>query len=86
VAAIFDHGQTESHAYIVMEYLAGGELRSQMEQPLPPPQALDYLAQICEALMALHAAGIVHRDLSRRICCCARTGRWCWPTSALPRT
>jgi serine/threonine-protein kinase PpkA len=63
VATIFDRGQTDSHAYIVMEYFAGGELRSQMDQPLPPAQALEYLGQICEALVALHARGIVHRDL-----------------------
>jgi class 3 adenylate cyclase len=63
VATIFDRGQTESHAYIVMEYFAGGELRAQMDGPLPPAQALDYLRQICEALVALHARGIVHRDL-----------------------
>jgi serine/threonine-protein kinase PpkA len=63
VATIFDRGQTDSHAYIVMEYFAGGELRGQMDQALPPAQALDYLAQICEALVALHARGIVHRDL-----------------------
>jgi class 3 adenylate cyclase len=63
VATIFDRGQTESHAYIVMEYFAGGDLRSQMDQALPPAQALDYLCQICEALVALHARGIVHRDL-----------------------
>jgi serine/threonine protein kinase len=63
VATIFDRGQTDSHAYIVMEYCAGGELRSQMDQALPPAQALDYLGQICEALVALHARGIVHRDL-----------------------
>jgi class 3 adenylate cyclase/CheY-like chemotaxis protein len=63
VATIFDRGQTESHAYIVMEYFAGGELRSQMDHPLPPAQALDYLSQICDALVALHERGIVHRDL-----------------------
>jgi hypothetical protein len=63
VATIFDHGQTDSHAYIVMEYLPGGDLRQRLERPLPPAEALGYLRQTAEALVALHARGIVHRDL-----------------------
>ena len=63
VATIFDHGQTDSHAYIVMEYFPGGDLRQRLERPLPPPEALGYLRQITEALVALHGRGIVHRDL-----------------------
>jgi class 3 adenylate cyclase/CheY-like chemotaxis protein len=63
VATIFDRGQTDTHAYIVMEYFAGGDLRQRLEQPLAPEQALEYLRQIAEALVAIHARGIVHRDL-----------------------
>jgi class 3 adenylate cyclase len=63
VATIFGHGQTDSHAYIVMEYFPGGDLRKQMEQPLSPGQALNYLRQTAEALVAIHSRGIVHRDL-----------------------
>ncbi len=63
VATIFDSGQTDAHAYIVMEYLSSGDLRRRIEQGVPPPQALDYLRQIAEALVAIHARGIVHRDL-----------------------
>jgi len=63
VATIFDCGETDTHAYIVMEYLPGGDLRQRLERPLAPEQALEYLSQIAEALIAIHARGIVHRDL-----------------------
>jgi serine/threonine protein kinase len=63
VATIFDRGQTDSHAWIVMEYFLGGDLRERIQQGLTPEQALDYLRQIAEALVAIHARGIVHRDL-----------------------
>jgi class 3 adenylate cyclase/CheY-like chemotaxis protein len=63
VATIYGHGQTDSHAYIVMEYFAGGDLRERMHEALPPGLALDYLRQVTEALVAIHGQGIVHRDL-----------------------
>ncbi len=49
---------------IVMEYIAGKTLRDLIPTGgLPPPQALQYAAQIASALSAAHAAGIIHRDL-----------------------
>jgi serine/threonine protein kinase/Tol biopolymer transport system component len=45
--------------YLVMEYVEGSVLRG----PLPVAQALNYAAQICDALDAAHKKGIVHRDL-----------------------
>ena len=63
VATIFGHGQTDSHAYIVMEYFPGGDLREQMQQALAPDRSLEYLRQVGEALVAIHSRGIVHRDL-----------------------
>src|SRR6185436_13920112 len=63
VATIYGHGQTENHAYIVMEYFPAGDLRQRMQEALPPALALDYLRQVTEALLAIHARGIVHRDL-----------------------
>jgi class 3 adenylate cyclase/CheY-like chemotaxis protein len=63
VATIYGDGQTDTHAYIVMEYFPGGDLRQRLQSPLKPEIALDYLRQVTEALVAIHARGIVHRDL-----------------------
>jgi serine/threonine protein kinase len=51
--------------FIVMEFLAGRDLASELRErgPLPVAQAVDYLLQCCLALAEAHALGIVHRDL-----------------------
>jgi class 3 adenylate cyclase/ActR/RegA family two-component response regulator len=63
VAEIFGHGQTDTHAYIVMEYFPAGDLRQRIREQQPPRLALDYTRQVAEALVEVHARGIVHRDL-----------------------
>ena len=63
VATVFEHGKTDSHAYIAIEYFPGGDLRGRMQGPLEPEKALDYVCQIADALVAVHANGVVHRDL-----------------------
>src|ERR1700680_4030397 len=45
--------------YLVMEYIEGAPLKG----PVPLDQALQYAAQICDALDAAHRKGITHRDL-----------------------
>lgn len=63
VARIHEHGFTDWHAYIAMEYLAGGDLRTLLARPVRPDLAVDALVQLAGALEAIHGAGIVHRDL-----------------------
>ncbi|TDB84974.1 hypothetical protein E1264_22715, partial [Actinomadura sp. KC216] len=53
--------------FLVLEFLAGGDLDSLLEdapgQGLPIDQVLEYAVQACEGLAAVHSAGVVHRDI-----------------------
>jgi serine/threonine protein kinase len=63
VVRIHDLGIADDHAYIAMEYFPAGDLRQRMKEPLSPAQALAYLRQMASALEAIHAVGVLHRDL-----------------------
>jgi serine/threonine-protein kinase len=51
--------------YMVMDYLAGTDLRRLLKEegPLPIARALDLVAQLCVGISEAHAKGVVHRDL-----------------------
>jgi len=55
----------KSRMYIAMEFVEGKSLRALMgdKRPLPTEKALDIACQVCEALVYLHAEGVVHRDI-----------------------
>jgi serine/threonine protein kinase len=68
VVAVFDVGSHPEGGgefdYIVMEFVDGRTLRRVLQRgPLPPEQAAGVAAQMCAALQASHAAGLVHRDV-----------------------
>jgi len=65
---VIDVGKrTNGSPYIVMELLEGSDLGQVVERsPLPVPDAVDYILQVCEAVAEAHALGIVHRDLKPR--------------------
>lgn len=66
VIETYDYGIDErGTAFIVMEYLEGEDLCSRLdrERKLPIEQATALFTQIGKALDAIHAAGVVHRDL-----------------------
>lgn len=66
VARVLDVGADENDApYIVMEFLEGQDLQALLKArgPLPFPEAVEYVLQVCEAVAEAHAAGVVHRDL-----------------------
>src|SRR5262249_22552136 len=49
--------------YIVQEFIDGPTLRKVLAGGAPRDQLLGYLAGVADALAALHAKGIVHRDV-----------------------
>jgi hypothetical protein len=64
VAKVFEHGFTDSHAYIVMEYFPAGDLRARVARDRPGlEEAFIIIGSILSALTSVHAAGIIHRDL-----------------------
>ena len=60
---IYDYGEDQGRAYIVMEYVQGGSLLQRLGQPLPCVEALALLIPVGEALAYAHSEGIVHRDV-----------------------
>lgn len=75
VAAVYDVVDTGEAAVLVLEYVEGRTLRRVMEGgPLPPGRALAIAVQICEALEAAHAHGVVHGDIKPENVCLTATG------------
>jgi serine/threonine protein kinase len=63
IVRLYELGVADDHAYLAMEYFQRGDLRRRMRGGISPSEALGYASQIARALGALHAAGILHRDL-----------------------
>ncbi|MFI4895268.1 MAG: protein kinase [Steroidobacterales bacterium] len=63
IVRLYELGVADDHAYLAMEYFPRGDLRRRMRGGISPSEALGYASQIARALTALHAAGILHRDL-----------------------
>jgi len=66
VCRIFDIGDADGYRFLTMEFATGGTLRDLVKknQPLRPlPERLTDAAGVIAGLAAIHAAGIVHRDV-----------------------
>jgi hypothetical protein len=64
VVGVLDTGETtEGVPFLVMEYIDGVTLRSQMRGPMPGVRVAALLRQIARAVDAAHSKGVLHRDL-----------------------
>ena len=65
IATVFDYGEDDGTAYLVMELVAGQPLSQliAVRAPLSAHEAASILGQAAMALEAAHRGGVVHRDV-----------------------
>jgi eukaryotic-like serine/threonine-protein kinase len=65
VVAVYDTGMQDGTPFIVMEFVGGRTLKETIlaEGPMHPDRAAAIAADVCSALAAAHARGLVHRDV-----------------------
>jgi len=64
ICVLYDIGEQDGIAFLVMEYLEGETLASRLSRgPLPPDEVVRYGTEIADALDRAHRHGVIHRDL-----------------------
>ncbi|XP_034022965.1 LOW QUALITY PROTEIN: citron Rho-interacting kinase [Thalassophryne amazonica] len=77
IPQLFYAFQDKNHVYLAMEYLPGGDLMSLLiryEDQFEEAMAQFYLAELVEAIHAVHQLGYVHRDVKPENVLIDRTG------------
>ena len=65
VARVHDIGVAQGRTFLSMEFVDGEDLQSLLRRigRLPTEKAIEIARQVCAALAAAHARGVLHRDL-----------------------
>ncbi|MEO8972091.1 MAG: serine/threonine-protein kinase, partial [Ktedonobacteraceae bacterium] len=65
ILPVYEYGEQNGLAYLVVPYISGGTLRDVMEREgtLQLDRALNYVEQLAAALDFAHQHGVVHRDI-----------------------
>ncbi len=65
ILEVYEFGESAAgHLFFSMQYVEGGDLGARLKQgPLVQGEALRMVKEICAALEAAHAEGIIHRDI-----------------------
>ncbi len=64
VGRVFGYGFSDNSAYLLMEYLSGGDVRAYFTgNYVDQVRILRIFRQVLTALKDIHAAGVIHRDL-----------------------
>jgi serine/threonine-protein kinase len=77
ILGVYDAGTEGDTPYLVMELAPGGSLRERIKAgPLPVDTVRQIGIQIARALVAAHAANILHRDVKPANILCTQDGTW----------
>jgi serine/threonine protein kinase len=65
VVEVYEVGEADGQPFMAMEFLVGVNAREWLSRhgPLSAEETVRFGQQLCDALAAVHAAGIVHRDV-----------------------
>lgn len=64
ILTVYDYGEEDGLAYIVMEYVERGTLKDRLKgEPFEPQRALGLAIGVGRALAFAHEQGIIHRDV-----------------------
>ena len=84
---IYGTDEIDETPVIAMELVAGGTLKDEVKRrgPLPVREAVHAILQILRGLEAAQLGGVLHRDISLQLFCCAdgsiKFGDWASPIS-----
>lgn len=65
ILPVYDYGEQDDIAYLVMPYMAGGSLKDYLQQrgPVPAAETVKLIGQILHALQYAHDKKLIHRDI-----------------------
>src|SRR5579884_1201522 len=65
IVPVYEYGEREGLAYLLMPYISGGTLRDLLEREgqLPFEKVMYFLDQIAAAIDCAHEHGVIHRDI-----------------------
>ncbi len=88
IIRIFDLGVSDGLRFITMEFVEGQDLSSLLDdgRKYTPEETVKILRQVCAALEAAHAEGVVHRDLKPQNIMIGEGGRVCVMDFGLARS
>src|SRR5579885_490675 len=66
ILPVLDYGEVDGRAFLVYPAVAGGTLRQQLGQPLPPAQVVALLSPLAGALDSAAQQGLIHCHLKPR--------------------
>jgi Tol biopolymer transport system component/predicted Ser/Thr protein kinase len=63
IVTLYDIGEVEGRTYLVMELVEGRSFTAVVEEGVRWRRALELVAEVADALGAVHARGVFHRDI-----------------------